>query len=370
MKKIFSLIPLVLILFACSQPDDNLESTEVEIVTPSQVQVSQTPFETSTPQPSQTAWETLVPSNDIILTPTTTLPSQTPTSPGFFYDSLPEGMYLVSVSETQLFFRDISGSIVQTLYIGERIPDASYSDLRNEIIFSTNDGNVKILNLDKFEIQTVDDLHLAIGPTWTSDGSGVFYSWHGEEGEFSWSGVINLYDFETSNIIHVTDETINAFDAKNSPDGNWIAFLSDSFSTQATQYRLLILDSACLAQSIGNTNCMQRIEVATDAQYSISAISWSPDSKKIALSCFSLVEGISGVCVYNLGTGRMQRIYQSETEVYGVSWSPDGEWIAITEGRNNNSYFTRIALIRFDGTEHIIFKSEEYEFVSFWIEVE
>ncbi|HVP38367.1 MAG TPA: S41 family peptidase [Candidatus Saccharimonadales bacterium] len=114
-----------------------------------------------------------------------------------------------------------------------------------------------------------------------------------------------------------------------SPDGKWVAYLSD----QSGEYEIWVVGSD------GKTPPRQ---VTTGGTMFRFPPRWSPDSKKIAFS-----DKAYTVWWCDVASGRLTRVDRSEWyEIHDYTWSPDSKWLAYS--KPNEAGFNQLALYSLD----------------------
>jgi tricorn protease len=117
-----------------------------------------------------------------------------------------------------------------------------------------------------------------------------------------------------------------------SPDGKWIAYLSD----KSGEYEIYI-------RSQDGTGSEERI--TNDGDCYRFLLFWSPDSKKILYS-----DKKFRLYYVDIESKMPVLVDQAEyTEVHHYSWSPDSKWIAYT--KNNSNFYEEIYLYSLDDKE-------------------
>jgi tricorn protease len=115
-----------------------------------------------------------------------------------------------------------------------------------------------------------------------------------------------------------------------SPDGRWIAYLSD----QTGEYEIWVTGSD------GRTPPRQVTRGANTFRF---APRWSPDSKKLA---FADKTGTLWWC--DVATGRTVRVDKSDDgEIHDYAWAPDSRWLAYS--RPNAAQLQQLQLYALDG---------------------
>jgi tricorn protease len=117
-----------------------------------------------------------------------------------------------------------------------------------------------------------------------------------------------------------------------SPDGKWIAFLSDA----GGEYEIHVIGSDGRAPDRAVTRGGSTFRFAPR---------WSPDSKKLAFS-----DKTATLWWCDVASGKLTRVDHSDYgEIQDFSWSGDSRWIAYAKGAAN--YFSRIALYSLDRSQ-------------------
>ncbi len=110
-----------------------------------------------------------------------------------------------------------------------------------------------------------------------------------------------------------------------SPDGKWIAYLSD----QTGEYEIWVTGSD------GRTAPRQVTSGGSTFRF---APRWSPDSKKLVFSDKTLT-----VWWCDVATGRLTKVDKAEYgEIHDYTWSPDSKWLAYS--RTNAANFNQLVL--------------------------
>jgi tricorn protease len=115
-----------------------------------------------------------------------------------------------------------------------------------------------------------------------------------------------------------------------SPDGKWIAYLSDA----SGEYQIHVIGS--------DGKSPDRQVTREGATFRFQPV-WSPDSKKLAFSDKTMTLWWADVA-----SGRLTRVDHSDwNEFHDYTWSPDSKWLAYTKTFANQ--FNRIVLYALDG---------------------
>ena len=115
-----------------------------------------------------------------------------------------------------------------------------------------------------------------------------------------------------------------------SPDGKWIAYLSD----QTGEYELWVIPGD------GSGSARQ---VTTGGSTFRFAPRWSPDSKKLAFSDKTLT-----LWWCDVASGRLTKVDKAEYgEIHDYAWTPDSKWLAYS--KPNAAGFSQLQLYALDG---------------------
>jgi tricorn protease len=154
----------------------------------------------------------------------------------------------------------------------------------------------------------VDDYHLA------PSGRRIVFSIHGE---------IFTAPVEEGDLRQITDSPWRDKDPLYSPDGKWIAFISDRSGREELY----------LTAADGTTEPKQ----LTDLDVLKFSFSWSPDSKEIAFTASD-----NKLRKINVESKQLTELSSSKYGNIGLPvWSPDGKWLAFTKAdhtRNADVY--------------------------------
>lgn len=140
----------------------------------------------------------------------------------------------------------------------------------------------------------------------------------GKRALFTARGDIYTVPKEKGNVINLTKSSgVHDRAAVWSPDGKWIAFISDK--TGEDEIYLIKPDGSDLMQ------------LTNDAKSYRYGLSWSPDSKKILTSDKAMT--LSYVDIATKKTTQIRR--SKQWELNEAEWSPDSKWIAFTDYVSN-----------------------------------
>lgn len=135
---------------------------------------------------------------------------------------------------------------------------------------------------------------------------------------------------------HTQTSGVHDRNAEYSPDGNWMAWLSD----QSGEYEIWIKP----ANGEGDAR-----QLTTGAETYKFNMSWSPDSRYIAWN-----DQHYRLMLTEVLSGNTQMIAESDFSRLGdFSWSPDSRWIAFTDGMPNEMDVIKVANIETNTIETV-----------------
>ncbi len=134
----------------------------------------------------------------------------------------------------------------------------------------------------------------------------------GKRALFGARGEVFTVPLKEGNTRNITETPgIHERSAKWSPDGKWVAYISDATGE----------DEIYLIPQDGSSSARQITEGADTYKYEIF---WSPDSKKILWS-----DKLLRLCYVNVETKKVEVVDQAKRwEIRDYCWAPDSNWIA------------------------------------------
>lgn len=204
--------------------------------------------------------------------------------------------------------------------------DVRWPSLGDEGIAFENAGYIYVLNLPseqmhKLEIHVAGD-HLFTRPRYVAVSEmirGFDLSPDGDQAAFSARGEIFTLPAEVGNTENLTGELSgsNEIYPRWSPDGKWIAFLSDRTGE----------DEFFIVSSDGD----QTLQITNDGHCFRFGALWSPDSRKLA---FSDIE--NGLYYIDVTSRQLVQIdYSPRSEIHRYDWSPDSRFLAYDKRLDN-----------------------------------
>lgn len=141
-------------------------------------------------------------------------------------------------------------------------------------------AEIWIMNSDGSELTQLKSLKGG-GPYFTPDNKIVFHSeYEGKKSE------ISIADADGSNIVHLTNDDSEEWHPEVSPDGKFIAYMSDRESEKLGNYEIYIMN-------IDGSNQKRLTNNAASNWYP----SWSPDGSKLIYS--SVTNGVKDIYIIN-----------------------------------------------------------------------
>lgn len=214
-----------------------------------------------------------------------------------------------------------------------------------QIIFVSNrDGNNEIYIIDvesEKQVNLTKNKANDYSPTWSPDGKFIaFISDRNatllDSRRDTWTNNIYIMDSNGSNIHRLTKG--NVTDSYGmpawSPDGKKLALCLSSYGSYSQGINLMNITDASLSRLTFDSSILQ------------CSPKWSPDGKRIAY--LVLGHKLSNIYVMN-SDGADQTVLSTDPSIYdtGPSWSPDGKYIVFSSRRNGGYH---IYVMNADGT--------------------
>lgn len=204
--------------------------------------------------------------------------------------------------------------------------DVKFPSISAWNIAFTNGGSIYIMDLKTEQIKKVDiqiaedfpDVRTEI--TKVSDNiENSEISPDGKFGLFSARGDIFIVPAEKGNLFNITKSNgVHDRNPKWSPDGKWIAFISDK--TGEDEIYLIKPDGSSLTQ------------LTNDAKSYRWELEWSPDSKYLLNS-----DKLMNVYLIDVATKVSKTIAHSKAwEIRDFSFSPDSKWVTYSDANKND----------------------------------
>ena len=224
--------------------------------------------------------------------------------------------------------RMFATAIVLSLIFLTQVVEYVYAAGRPKIAFSsTRDGNSEIYVMDidgRNQVRLTNDLANDFEPSWSPDGDRIAFVSN------STDKVNHIYamDSDGQNLVKLTEEGGSGTPAW-SPDGRKIAY-----TRSRGGYQVWVMDA-------DGGNQTRLTQIGTNGHPA-----WSPDGSRIAF--VSVRPGETGIYAMDKNGNNQERITQHKVIPGHPSWSPDGKWIAY-ESPDEESNF-QISVVKTDGS--------------------
>jgi Tol biopolymer transport system component len=240
-------------------------------------------------------------------------------------------------NNNQIYMANADGSNVLALSAGPRDSDPQLSPDGKTIVFVRSSDYFSALfavDVDNGRETQLTDYSNDLEPAWSPDSQRLIFT-------TSRDGFQELYTMspDGTELQRMTsNERQNDLYASYSPDGQWIAYMSNySVSDGTGEIWLMKADGSDQQQLTQND---------VDDLYPV----WSPDGRRIAFMTSHADHQGSDISVYDLATRAVRQLTHVSEYAYDPQWSPDGRWIAYVEDRASSNQRT-LLVMRADGSE-------------------
>lgn len=153
---------------------------------------------------------------------------------------------------------------------------------------------------------------------WTPDGKHLVFARPGPNGFMQIAKIPTDIPDGKIKIQYLTDDTFNSTDVDVSPNGLWVAFMSD---------RSGYADFKRMDVYVTSINGGEDRNVTPNTyEYYDYRPRWSPDSRKLVFT--SDRTGWRNIGIIDVRTSQTRMLTESKFDEYNPRWSPDGRWIA------------------------------------------
>ena len=209
----------------------------------------------------------------------------------------------------------------------------------------------------------IPQLTNASNPRWSPDGSWLaFLSDRGESNSKPESTIqIYLVRSEGGKAERITSVAGGVENFAWSPDGKMIAFVAREQPTsqererQAAGYDAIEVDRNFKYTRLWITTLSDKNAVQVTKQgFAIQEFAWSPKGDEIALVVAKTLKPedslLYSLVVINLSTGEISRTLSTNVELIGgLRWSPDGRWLTFFEGPPTKEFAAWVSVVPAEG---------------------
>ena len=132
---------------------------------------------------------------------------------------------------------------------------------------------------------------------------------------------------------------LNDLRAKFSPDGKWIAYMTNHAVDDGTG-EIWLMDADGQNQ--------RRL---TDNQQDDGEPMWSPDSRQIVFTRVHTDRKGMDIFSYDLASDQVHQLTNSTGYAFQPAWSPDSAWIAFSSNPSGDGQQINVDIVRADGTD-------------------
>lgn len=194
-------------------------------------------------------------------------------------------------------------------------------------------GNLSVLNTLTGEVHPLNLITQEVrrAYSWSPDSARLAFSEFGSDGYVG----LSILDFASGEVVRrLPDERARDLVPVWSPDGEWIAFMSDA----GFGYHVYVVNPDETSSSR---------QLTDESGYDLS-LHWSPDGSKLLLVS-ARGEDDFELSLLNPETGEMRGLTDNAALDERPTWSPDGQWIAFTSNRDGGD--VNIYVMNADGSD-------------------